>query len=66
MWQELYKLLATLMTSEKKKVKKMLKSFLLHCDSNGRGDWIRTSDLLNPIQVRYAKLRYAPKKKHLL
>ncbi len=22
------------------------------CMSNGRGDWIRTSDLLNPIQVR--------------
>ena len=22
-------------------------------DRNGRGDWIRTSDLLNPIQVRY-------------
>jgi excisionase family DNA binding protein len=22
-------------------------------DGNGRGDWIRTSDLLNPIQVRY-------------
>ena len=22
-------------------------------EANGRGDWIRTSDLLNPIQVRY-------------
>jgi hypothetical protein len=21
--------------------------------NRGRGDWIRTSDLLNPIQVRY-------------
>ena len=23
------------------------------CRRYGRGDWIRTSDLLNPIQVRY-------------
>jgi hypothetical protein len=25
----------------------------LDADLVGRGDWIRTSDLLNPIQVRY-------------
>ena len=30
------------------------------CSVFGRGDWIRTSDLLNPIQVRYqAALRPA-------
>ena len=33
----------------------------------GRGDWIRTSDLLNPIQVRYqAALRPDRRRSHSL
>ncbi len=34
-------------------------------DENGRGDWIRTSDLLRPMQVRYQAAPHPDRKKIL-
>jgi hypothetical protein len=40
---------------------------LFRAQNHGRGDWIRTSDLLNPIQVRYqAALRPDRRRSHSL